>query len=268
MNIQNLISKVRKTRKIRQVFLFHDKPRSGVDVPNEDWKFALEVLASAFKHYKSVGCVIEISWWGEVFVTLPEFLTPFEISINHKPMLLNIDKIAEQAKENNFSIINDTSFNKSLAISVRPLRYRSKWKSFELNDEVGSIRERTLEHIYQKISSYAQQDLHELEQLRQITTDDIVAVIKLGSVILGSRSPFHHLYTEFKKRVFITGLTIDNSSIRLDNYGFKPNFEYPLGKKELLFLQKYLPNDELEKGLGMLKDNRGGPSRNTTGAVS
>ena len=245
MNIQNLISKVRKARKIRQVFLFHDKPRSGVDVPNEDWKFALEVLTSAFKHYKSVGCVIEISWWGEVFVTLPDFLTPFEISINHKPMLLNIDKIAEEAKEKNFSIINDASFNKSLAISVRPLRYRSKWKSFKLSCEVGGFGEVTINHIYQKISSYGQQELHELEQLRQISVDDIVAVIRLGSVILGSRSSFYHLCNEFKKQVFISGLTIENSSIKIESYSFELNNEYPLGKKEWLFLQKYLPSDEL-----------------------
>jgi hypothetical protein len=247
MNIQTLISKISKARKIRQAFLFHDKPRSGVDVPNEDWQFALKVLASAFKHYKSAGCVIEISWWGEVFVTLPDFLTPFEISINHKPMLLNIDKIVEEAKENKFLIISDASFNKSLAISVRPLRNRVKWKSFELNDEVGSVGERILDHIYQKISSYAQQDQQQLEQLRQITTDDIVAVIRLGSVILGSRSSFHHLCNEFKKQVFISDLIIENSSISFESYSYRTKLQYPLGNKERLFLQKYLPNDELKK---------------------
>jgi hypothetical protein len=247
MNIQNLISKIRKARKIRQIFLFHDKPRAGIDVPNEDWQFALKVLASAFKHYKSAGCVIDISWWGEVFVTFPDLLTPFEMSIHHRPILLNIDKIVEEAKENKFSIIGDTSFNKSLAISVRPLRSRGKWKSFELNYEVGSIGERTLGHIYQKISSYALQDQHELEQLRQITTDDIVAVIRLGSVILGSRSSFHYLCNEFKKQVFISDLIIENSSISFESYSYRPKQQYPLCNKERLFLQKYLPNDELEK---------------------
>jgi len=154
MNIQHLISKLRKARKIRQVFLFHDKPRSGIDVPNEDWQFALQILAGGFKQYKAAGCSIEISWWGEVFVTLPDFLTPFEISINHKPMLLNVDKIAKEGNESRFTIISNANFNKSLSISVRPLRYRGLWKSFELNDDVGNIGENVLDHVYKKISSY------------------------------------------------------------------------------------------------------------------
>jgi hypothetical protein len=245
MNIQKLISAVRKARKIRPVFLFHDKPRSGVDVPNEDWQLALQLLTTLFKHYKSEGCDIEISWWGEVFVTLPDYLTPFEISINHKPMSLNIDKTTKEAKEKKLSSLSNFCFKKTLAISMRPLRQRGKWKSFELDGELKSIGEKTLTHIIPKLSSYMLPEQHELEQFQQISTDDIIAVIRLGSVILGKGSYFQSLCNEFTKQIYIPSLTIENSSIRIKTYGMQYCPEYPLDKKAWLFLQKHLPIAEL-----------------------
>ena len=243
MNIQTLISKVRKARKIRQVFLFHDKPRSGIDVPNEDWHFALEALASAFKYYKAAGCSIEVSWWGEVFVALPDYLIPFEISIHHKPLVSNIEQVAREASENTFSIISDANFNNSLVMCVRPLRQSAKWQSFELNDEDGSIGEKTYDYVYRKISSYGQRKSNELEQLKKVTTDDIVAGIKLGSVILANSYCFQGISTEINNQIFVKALTIEDSIIKIESYGFLPNTEYHLGKKELMFLQKHLPND-------------------------
>jgi hypothetical protein len=245
MNIQKLISAVRKARKIRPVFLFHDKPRSGVDVPNEDWQFALQLLTTLFKHYKSAGCDIEISWWGEVFVTLPDYLTPFEISIHHKPISLNIDKTAKEAKEKKLSSLSDFCFKKTLAISMRPLRQRGKWKSFELEGELKSIGEKTLAHIIPKLSSYMLPEQHELEQFRKINIDDIIAVIRFGSVILGKGSSFQYLCNEFTKQIYTPGLTIESSSIRIKSYGMQYDPEYPLGENEWLFLRKYLPIAEL-----------------------
>jgi len=52
MNIQKLTSLVRQARKRRQVFLFHDKPRSGVDVLNKDWPKVVEHICSLFKYLK------------------------------------------------------------------------------------------------------------------------------------------------------------------------------------------------------------------------
>ena len=250
MNIQRLISKVRKARKIRQVFLFHDKPRPGIDVPDDDWDFALKTLARAFKYYKAAGCSIEVSWWGEVFVALPDYLIPFEMSIHHRPTISNIEKVAKEASENLFSIISNANFNNSLVISVRPLRQRAKWQSFELNDENESIGVKTYDHIYRKISSYGQQESNELEQLKKVTTEDVVAVIKLGSVILANSYCFQCISTEVKKQIFVKALTIEDSIISMGSYVSLSDTEYHLGNKELIFLQKYLPSNMFRMHVG------------------
>lgn len=245
MNIQNLVSLVKKARKRRQIFLFHDNPRSGIDVPEDDWTYVISLVTDLFKLYKAQGCNIEVTWWGEIFISLPSFETPFEISINHKPNYIKVNDVIKNIKDSGVARIANSDFATSLSLSVRPVRKRTKWHSFPIDTkmvEYASLAAKVNEHIQPKISSYYKHD-DELDRLHQITKEDLIAVIRLGGVLLGKNSMLHYLAFELDRRIFISKLTISDSTITIDASRLNEEIVHHFGKKELKFFLKYLPEE-------------------------
>jgi hypothetical protein len=245
MNIQNLVSLVKKARKRREIFLFHDNPRSGIDVSEGDWNCAINLVTGFFKYYKSLGCNVQVSWWGEIFIFLPNFETPFEISINHSPPHIKLDQIIKKVKDSGVARISNSYLETSMSISLRSVRKRTKWHSFPIDaNMVESIHlaEKVYEHIHLKISSYYKHD-DELDKLRKITKEDLIAVIRLGGVLLGKNSMLHYIATDFDRRIFISSVTISASNITIDAGRFNEERVHHFGKKELKFFQKYVPEN-------------------------
>ncbi len=243
MNIQKLVSLVKNARKRRQIFLFHDKPRSGIDVPEDDWNFVINLVTGLFKFYKAQGCNIEVTWWGEIFISLPNFETPFEISINHSPHHIKIDQVIKKVKDSGVARISNSGLETSMSISVRPVRKMSKWHSFPIDiyvTEPANLAAKVHEHIHSKISSYYKHD-DELDKLRIITKEDLIAVIRLGGVLLGKNSMFHYIAAELDRRIFISKLIIFDSTIIIDAGRLYEESIHYFGKKELKFFLKYLP---------------------------
>jgi len=243
VNIQNLVSLVRKARKRRQVFLFHDHPRSGIDVPEDDWNYVINLVTDLFKFYKAQGCNIEVTWWGEIFIKLPSFETPFEISINHKPAHIKIDQVIKKIKDSGLARIANLDLATSLSLSVRPIRKRTKWHSFAIDTKVAkpvSLTAKVNEHIQPKISSYYKHD-DELDKLRKITKEDLIAVIRLGGVLLSRNSMLHYLAAELNRCIYVSKLTISDSTITIGVGRLYEESVHHFGKKELKFFHKYVP---------------------------
>jgi len=245
VNIRSLISLVKKARKRRQIFLFHDNPRSGIDVLENDWAYVVSLVTDLFKLYKEQGCNIEVTWWGEIFISLPSFETPFEVSINHKPNHIQVDDVIKKIKDSGVGRIASYDFSRTLSLSVRPVRKRTKWHSFLIDTnmvEFVSIVEKVDMHIQLKISSYYKHD-NELDKLRKITKEDLIAVIRLGGVLLGRNSMLHYLAAELNRCIYISKLTLSDSSITIDAGSLNEGRVHHFGKKELNFLLKYLPEN-------------------------
>jgi hypothetical protein len=243
VNIQNLVSLVIKARKRRQIFLFHDNPRSGIDVPEDDWNYVISLVTDLFKFYKAQGCNIEVTWWGEIFISLPSFETPFEISINHKPTYIKVDQVIKTIKDFGLARISNLDFATSLSLSVRPIRKRTKWYAFPVDINVADpvlLAENIYEHICQKVSSYTKPE-DGVDKLRGITKEDLTAIVRLGGVLLGRNSMLHYLAAELDRRIFISNVIISDSSITIDAGWFNEESVHHIGKKELKFFQKYLP---------------------------
>ncbi|MGK0236031.1 MAG: hypothetical protein ACI9EK_002575 [Psychroserpens sp.] len=243
MNIQNLVSSVKKARKRRQIFLFHDNPRSGIDVPEDDWNFVISLITVLFKFYKAKGCNIEVTWWGEILFLLPNFGTPFEISINHKPNHIEVDAVLKKAKDSGVVLIGNLGIDTSMALSVRTVRKRTKWHSLSIDvneAEYASLAEKVNEHIQTKISPHYKQD-DELDKLREITKEDLIAAIRLGGVLLGKNSMLHYLSAELDRRIYISKLTISDSTIIIDAGRLYEESIHYFGKKEMKFFLQYLP---------------------------
>lgn len=243
MNIQNLVALLKKARKRRQIFLFHDNPRSGIDVPEEDWTYVISLVTDLFKIYKAQGCNIEITWWGEIFISLPSFETPFEISINHKSNDIKFDDVINKIKDSGVARIPNYDFATSLSLSVRPIRKRTKWHSFNIDTneaESSFIAAKTHENIHLKLSSYYKHD-NELDKLRKITKEDLTAIIRLGRVVLGRNSMLYYLPAELNRCIYVSKLTISGSTITIDTGSFNEETVHHFGKKEQQFFLKYLP---------------------------
>jgi hypothetical protein len=254
MNIQKLISLIRQARKRRQVFLFHDKPRSGIDVLNNDWPQVVELICSLFKYFKSQNCQIEVSWWGEIFVTLSDYDMPFEISINQRPLIKNVSDIIREVNESGISTVSVEDYFEIYSITVRPIRKNSKIHSFPINITsklVTDLGDLILEHITRKVSSYYSQ-CDEFIKLRAISIGDIIAIVRLGSAQLGRQALFYSIARELSKRIFVKGIEIKSGRLTLVGGSYEHDCVYQLGKKEMKFLSYYLPESELSKNDEML----------------
>jgi len=254
MNIQKLTSLVRQARKRRKAFLFHDKPRSGIDVPNKDWPKVVELICSLFKYFKSQNCRIEVSWWGEIFVTLSSYDTPFEISINQRPLIKNVSDIIKEVNESGISTVCVEDYFDIYSITVKPIRKNSKSHSFPVDitsKQVTDLGDLILEHITRKVSSYYSQ-CDEFIKLRRVNSGDIIAIFRLGSAQLGRQALFYSIARELSKRIFVKGIEIKSGLLTLVGGSYEHDCVYQLGKKEMKFLSYYLPESELSKNDEML----------------
>lgn len=249
MNIQKLTSLVRQARKRRQVFLFHDKPRSGIDVLNKDWPKVVEFIRSLLKYFKSQNYQIEVSWWGEIFVTLSSYDTPFEISINQRPLIKGVSDIIREVNESGIDTVCVEDYFDIYSITVRPIRKNTKSHSFPIdiiNTQEADLGNLILEHITRKISSYHTQ-CDEFMKLRKVNSGDIIAIVRLGSAQFGRQALFYGIAKELSKRRFVQGINIECGRLTLAGGSYDHDCVYQLGKKEMKFLSYYLPESELSK---------------------
>ena len=190
-----------------------------------------------------------MSWWGEIFVTLSSYDTPFEISINQRPLIKNVSDIIKEVNESGISTVCVEDYFDTYSITVKPIRKNSKSHSFPVDitskqeTDLGNL---ILEHITRKISSYHTQ-CDEFMKLRKVNSGDIIAIVRLGSAQFGRQALFYSIARELSKRIFVQGINIECGRLTLAGGSYDHDCIYQLGKKEMKFLSYYLPESELSK---------------------
>lgn len=241
MNIQKLISQVRAAKKRRLINNFHFAPKGGVDVSDEEFQSILLLLKDMFKCFKANKCSIEVSFYGEIYITLIELGHSFEISISNRPHCADIKYADIHAKDNLFIKLNTSSFNNPLTVSVKTLRKRSEWKHFNLSEvklDGKGLAELINNEIHRKTKYYSSND--EVLMLNLMTKEDILAAIHLGGAILGESSMLFHLSISLRNKTYISKISIlENKILMSDIFERECNTHF-FGDKENTFFQKYL----------------------------
>lgn len=252
MNIQKLISAVRQARKRRKINYFHKTPRSGIDVPDDEFNVTLVMLKTLFKYFKAQNCLINVSFYGEIIITLTEMGHSFELSITSRPHFLNIDAHLEQLKNVPYIKLTSYSPNNSMALSVRTIRPKALWKHYpiDINTLDNSLVERVFSDIKIKMNSYSTQD-DDSSYTVIPSKNDILAAIHLGGAFLGRSSMLYHLSKSLMNRIYIREISITDNAISIDGSSDVDKSEHWFGKREADFFKQYLPGNCFKSSVGL-----------------
>jgi hypothetical protein len=242
MNIQKLISQVRAAKKRRLINNFHFAPKGGVDVSDEEFQSVLLLLKDMLKCFKNNKCSIEVSFYGEIYITVIELGHSFELSISNRPHCADIKYADIHAKDNLFIKLNSSSFSNPLTVSVKTLRKRSEWKHYcasEFGTDGLVLAEVVLKDMGQRVKYYSTGDDILIQE--KPTKADILAAIHLGGATLGKPSMLHHLSNSLRDVIYVSRITISvNSIIISDSLGTESSYYF--GDREAKFFSHYLIN--------------------------
>jgi len=242
MNIQKLISSVKAARKLRILNDFHRAPRSGVDVRVEEFNDVLLLLKDLFKQFKTQKCKIEISFYGEIFITLNESEQRFELSINNRPNISKHEELLKKLESTEFLKLNNIDLNDTLTVSIKTMRNRSLWKHYlisEYNNNMSLLAESILKETYQRVRYYNSPTQDDCA-INSSNTEDKLAAIHLGAVFLGSSSVLFYLSKTLQKLIYVKDLSISKNRIDVNKSYFREETNHYFGKKESAFFEKYL----------------------------
>ncbi|MFT5298851.1 MAG: hypothetical protein ACI9YH_004903 [Colwellia sp.] len=242
MNIQKLISSVRAARKLRILNNFHRDPRGGIDVSTEELNDVLQILKDLFKLFKTQKCHIEISFYGEIFITLNESKHRFELSITNRPNINKPEELLKKLESTVFLKLNNIDLNNTLTVSIKTMRPRSLWKHYlisEYNNNMSFLVESIIKETYQRVRYYNTPTQGDIE-LNSSRTEDKLAVIHLGGALLGSSSMLFYLSKALHKIIYVKDLSISNNRININKSYLREETNHYFGKKESAFFEKYL----------------------------
>jgi hypothetical protein len=242
LNIQNLISAIRKAKKVRSLNNFHRIPRSGIDVKNEEFNGVLLGLKDMLKQFKTENCDIDISFYGEIFITINESGHRFELSIANRPNIKNSKELLKRLETNKFIKLDNDYFNNSLTISIRTIRKRSEWKHFqapENNYDWSILAETILKEVKARVRYYNNDDYSHFS-INDSSKEDKIAAIHLGAALLGQSSMLYHVSKSLRKMVYIESLSITKNCIVIKKSDTWKESNHCFGKKEDAVFDKYL----------------------------
>jgi hypothetical protein len=242
VNIQKLISSVRQAKKLRQLNDFHRVPRSGVDVIDKEFNDALSLLKDILKKFEDLNYRIEISFYGEILITLNESGHRFELSMINRPNIKTTETILQKLEEVQFIKLNSFDLNNSLTISIKTMRSRSEWKHYlatEYKNDGSLLAEIIIKEIQQKVRYYNNYDQVDWA-VNYSSTEDKLAAIHLGGALLGSSSMLFYLSKSLQKMIYVKDLSIAGNQIDVNKSYFNEATSHYFGKKEKAFFEKYL----------------------------
>jgi hypothetical protein len=244
VNIQKLISSVRQAKKRRSINDFHRGPRSGVDVIDKEFNDALSLLQELFKQLKASGCKIDISFYGEVFVLLPESLHRFELAISNRPNIKNADGLLKKLKSVQFVRVGNIDVDNTLVVSIKTIRFRAEWKHYsvsEIKNDYALFAETILKELRQRVRYYNNPDSNEWE-INDSNTEDKLAAIHYGGALYGPTSMLLYLSKHLRKVIYVKELSITDNQITVNKSYLCDETNHYFGKKEDAFFEKYLFN--------------------------
>jgi hypothetical protein len=241
MNIQKLISKIKIARKRRLINSFHLSPKSGIDVGDEEYQSVLQLLKDMFKCFKANKFSIDVSFYGEIFITLSECDHSFELSIANRPRNIDIKNAETHLKDNPFIKLNSSNFENQLTVSVKTIRKKSEWKHYRAS-EFGIdgllLAELIIKDMNQRVKYYSTDD--DIFILDQPTRQDILAVIHLGGAKLGESSMLFHLSKSLMQIIYVSSMSISANNIIVGCMFGRDSTTHFFGSKESDFFRLYL----------------------------
>jgi len=242
VNIQKLISNVRQAKKRRAINDFHRAPHGGVDVTDKEFNDALSLLKELFKQFKASGCKIDISFYGEVFVSLPESVHRFELAISNRPNIKSAEYLLKKLESVQFVKLDNIDAGNTLVISIKTIRPRAQWKHYsvsEFKDDYGLFTETILKEIRQRVRYYNNQNSNEWT-VNYSSTEDKIAAIHYGGALYGPTSMLLYLSKHLRKVIYVKDLSISENQITLNQSYVTEETNHYFGKKESAFFEKYL----------------------------
>ena len=241
MNIQRLISSVRQAKKRRAINDFHRTPRSGVDVIDEEFNDALSLLKGLFKQFKANGCKIDISFYGEVFILLPEGVHRFELSISNRPTIKNAEDLLKTLKSVQFVKLDNMDVGNTLVVSIKILRQRAEWKHYlvsEFKSDYCLFADSMLKELRQRVRYYISPPNE--WTVNHSSTEDKLAAIHFGGALFGSTSMIFYLSRHLRKVIYVKELSITDNQITVNQSYLYDETNHYFGKREDAFFDKYL----------------------------
>ncbi len=241
MNIQKLISQVRAAKKRRLINNFHFAPKGGVDVSDEEFQSVFLLLKDMFKCFKANKCSIEVSFYGEIYITLIELGHSFELSISNRSHCADIKYAETHLEDNLFTKINSPNFKNPLTVSVKTMRRKSEWKHYLVSEHDNDglvLAELVIKDMTQRVKYYSTND--DFFTLNQQTKEDILAAIHLGGATLGESSMLFHLSISLRNKTYISKISIIENKILMSDIFERECNTHFFGGKENTFFQKYL----------------------------
>jgi len=242
VNIQKLISSVRQAKKLRPLNDFHRAPLSGIDVTTEEFNDALYLLKELFKHFKAHGCKIDISFYGEVFVLLPESIHRFELAISNRPNIKNAKDLLKKLENVQFLKLDNIGVNNTLTVSIKTIRPRAEWKHYsvsEFKSDYGLFAESILKELRQRVRYYNSPDTNEWT-VNHSSTEDRLAAIHFGGALFGPISMLFYLSKYLRKVIYVKDISITGNKITVNKSYINDETNHYFGKKEEAFFEKYL----------------------------
>ena len=242
MNIQKLISSVRQAKKRRAINDFHRTPRSGIDVIDKEFNDSLSLLKGLFKQFKANGCKIDISFYGEVFVSLPESVHRFELAISNRPTIKNAVGLLKKLESVRFVKLDSFDTNKTLVVSIKTIRSRAEWKHYsvsEFKSDYGLFAETILKELRQRVRYYSNQGPDEWT-VNHSSTEDKIAAIHYGGALYGPTSMLFYLSKHLRKVIYVRDISIIENKITVNKSYFNEETNHYFSKKEDAFFKKYL----------------------------
>jgi len=242
MNIQKLISQVKQARKRRILNAFHQSPRSGVDVGNDEFQSVLLLLQNMFKYFKVKKCDIHISFYGEILIMLAELGHSFEISITNRPRCVDFKILEEKLLKNTFIKLSHYDAKSTLIVAVKTLRQRAEWKYYDIgkfNDDAQALADTIFKDMTQRVRYYSSND-DEVFSINHGTTRDKLSAIHFGGALLGEQSILFYLSASLADKIFIQSISITPYQIAILDSFSEGNTTHHFKEKEHKFFNKYL----------------------------
>ena len=242
MNIQNFISQVRKAKNLRVLNYFHQSPRSGVDVKQEDFIEVMLLLKNILKFYKSKNCDIGVSFYGEIYISINGTGHAFELSISNAPSSIKIKAIEASLDRIDFAKMSHFGSVSSLMVSVKTLRKKSHWKHYcasDFNMDATLIADNIYKDLLQRVRYYSY-TINEEHYLNQVTKEDKLAAIHCGGALLGKSSMLFHLSKSLQDKIYVNDISITNNEIIISDHSNRDVHVHFYGTTEDKFFRKYL----------------------------
>jgi hypothetical protein len=242
VNIQKLISSVRQAKKRRAINDFHRAPRSGIDVTDEEFNDTLSLLKELLKQFKANGCKIDISFYGEVFILLPEGVHRFELAISNRPNIKSTEGLLKKLEGAQFVKLDNWGVGNTLVVSSKTLRNNAEWKHYSVSKytgDYGLFTETILKDLRQRVRYYNNSNLNEWT-INDSNTEDKLAAIHFGGALFGPTSMLFYLSKHLRKIIYVKELSITDNQITVNKSYLYDETNHYFGKKEADFFDKYL----------------------------